>query len=306
MVIANRTEDERAFREEVFRHLDALAKFYPSGVLTSVEINSFEYRGRQIRLIVQSGIRKLQGSEAALTIRTTFTPLSKPPPYVDLTDNDGMIHYKYRGTDPGHSDNRALRMAMDERLPLAYFIGIGRGLYLPMYPMYILQEIAVQHEFIIGFSEALSLFNADSTYKEELQRSYINRITQARLHQPVFRARVLHAYETSCAICRLRHPELLDAAHIIPDGNVRGDPVVPNGLSLCKIHHAAYDNNFVGITPDGIVDVQERFMKETDGQMLLHGIQKVAGTKILLPRERAAKPDKDRLAERYEEFKRAS
>jgi putative restriction endonuclease len=47
-------------------------------------------------------------------------------------------------------------------------------------------------------------------------------------------------------------------------------------------------------------------MKETDGQMLLHGIQKVAGTKILIPRERAAKPDKDRLAERYEEFKRAS
>ena len=51
-----------------------------------------------------------------------------------------------------------------------------------------------------------------------------------RLHQATFRERVLHAYRTSCAICRLRHRELLDAAHILPDGHPRGEPVVPNGL----------------------------------------------------------------------------
>jgi hypothetical protein len=35
--------------------------------------------------------------------------------------------------------------------------------------------------------------------------------------------------------------ELLDAAHILPDGHPKGEPVVPNGLALCKLHHAAFD-----------------------------------------------------------------
>ena len=296
--------EELEFRKAVFNHLQCLTALYPSGVVPSTAINSFSYRDKQIRLIVQTGIRKFQGSSAALTIRTTFTPPSKLPPYIDDTDDDGMIHYKYRGTDPLLSDNRALRVAMVERLPLAYFYGIGKGLYLPLFPVYLMQEIPERHEFVVGFEESLSVSNP--IYKESLERSYVDRLTKIRMHQPVFRARVLHAYDTSCAICRLRHSELLDAAHIIPDGHVRGEPVVPNGIALCKIHHAAFDHNFLGIRPDGIIEVQERLLKETDGPMLLHGIQAVAGTKILLPKERAARPDQDRLAERFEEFKRAS
>ncbi len=38
------------------------------------------------------------------------------------------------------------------------------------------------------------------------------------MHQQEFRQRVLRAYRERCAICRLRHEELLDAAHILPDG----------------------------------------------------------------------------------------
>jgi predicted restriction endonuclease len=52
--------------------------------------------------------------------------------------------------------------------------------------------------------------------------------------------------EQKCAVCSLRHGELLDAAHIIGDGKPDGIPIVPNGLSLCKIHHAAYDTNLLG------------------------------------------------------------
>ncbi|MBN2352090.1 MAG: HNH endonuclease, partial [Spirochaetales bacterium] len=58
------------------------------------------------------------------------------------------------------------------------------------------------------------------------------------------------AYSRSCTVCRLKHPELLDAAHIIPDAEESGEPVIPNGLALCKIHHSAYDKNIIGITPD--------------------------------------------------------
>ena len=40
------------------------------------------------------------------------------------------------------------------------------------------------------------------------------------------------------ALCRLRHQELLDAAHITPDGDAEGEPVISNGVALCKLHHA--------------------------------------------------------------------
>jgi len=105
-----------------------------------------------------------------------------------------------------------------------------------------------------------------------------------------------------CAICRLNHPELLDAAHIIPDADERGTPVVSNGLSLCKIHHAAYDQDILGIDPDYRVHIREDILRERDGPMLKHGIQELDGSKLILPKQVAEKPDRDRLAQRYARF----
>lgn len=295
--------EELALRTAVFTHLEKLLESNPSGALSSEEINAFTYGTEQIRLIVQNGIRKLQRSDAALTIRTTYTPPSKVPPYVDTPDKDGMVRYKYQGTDPDHHNNRGLRNAMEAGLPLAYFLGIAKGIYLPIFPVYLMREIRDKHEFVVGFDK-LNFESEFSTF-EDLQRSYSEGVTKTRLHQPLFRVRVLHAYETSCAICKFRHPELLDAAHIIPDGQRGGEPIVTNGLALCKIHHAAYDNNLLGINSDGVVKVQGRLLSEVDGPMLLHGFQEVNGAKIYLPRERAARPDRERLAERFEQFQRA-
>jgi putative restriction endonuclease len=52
---------------------------------------------------------------------------------------------------------------------------------------------------------------------------------------------------------------LLDAAHIISDGDeTLGQPVVPNGITLSKIHHAAFDAHLIGIDPGYKVHVAER------------------------------------------------
>ena len=107
-------------------------------------------------------------------------------------------------------------------------------------------------------------------------------------------------------MCRLHHPELLDAAHIIPDGQPNGDPVVPNGLSLCKIHHAAYDANLLGVRPDLVVEVAPRLLEESNGPMLTHGIQGVHGVELHIPREKAAWPDKNRLEIRFDQFRAVS
>ena len=94
-----------------------------------------------------------------------------------------------------------------------------------------------------------------------------------RLHQRSFRERVLRAYREQCALCRLRHQELLDAAHIVPDTEPGGDPIVPNGLSLCKLHHAAFDRHFVGVRGHYVVEVRPDLLEEHDGPMLVHGLQ---------------------------------
>jgi putative restriction endonuclease len=100
---------------------------------------------------------------------------------------------------------------------------------------------------------------------------------------------------------------LLDAAHIIEDGSVGGDPVVSNGLALCKIHHAAYDRNIVGISPDLVVRVNEEVLHEVDGPMLKHGLQDFHGQPLrVLPTRKVDQPDRQRLAVRFDRFTAAS
>jgi putative restriction endonuclease len=126
-----------------------------------------------------------------------------------------------------------------------------------------------------------------------------------RLHQRTFRERVLEAYREQCALCRLHHRELLDAAHIIPDSDPMGEPHVTNGLSLCKLHHAAFDGNFIGIRPDYIIEVRPDLLKEKDGPMLKHGLQGMHENRIILPRSASLHPDQGLLEQRYALFKKA-
>ena len=120
-----------------------------------------------------------------------------------------------------------------------------------------------------------------------------------------FQQRVLRAYRGQCSLCRLRHEELLDAAHIIPNRLPGGEPVVTNGLALCKLHHAAFDRHFVGIRADYRVEVRADIRGESDGPMLRHGLQGLHGQRIQLPRPEDLRPDPARLARRYERFREA-
>jgi len=148
------------------------------------------------------------------------------------------------------------------------------------------------------------LIKPDRKVFAEVASAYFIRASNG--HQKGLRQRVLLAYRQCCAICRLRHEELLDAAHILPDGHPLGEPTVPNGLALCKLHHAAFDSDIVGVTPDLTVDVRLDVLQEIDGPMLQHGLQGFQGTRILVPRAEHFKPNRDFLAERYARFKKAS
>jgi putative restriction endonuclease len=273
-------------------------------VLSFEDLASFTYAGQRIPLMDrQRGIRKPASLDTALSIRTTFTPPGATPPYADAEGSDGFLRYKYRGTDPEHPENVALRRCLERRLPLIWFIGIGAG-YVAKYPVYLIDDERRQLQFAIAVDpEQRYLPHGDAA--DEDSRRYVQRLTKLRLHQPIFRARVLHAYNQQCSVCRLRHVELLDAAHILSDLHPRGRPVVPNGLAMCKIHHAAFDRNIIGIRPDLVVEVRQDILDEVDGPMLRHGRQEMAGVHLSAPAQRAARPDRQNLEERYESFRLA-
>ena len=144
-----------------------------------------------------------------------------------------------------------------------------------------------------------------ATAVNEARRQYVTTVTLRRLHQQKFRSRVLRAYRNRCAVCRLGHAELLDAAHILPDGDPRGAPIVPTGLALCKIHHAAFDRHILGIRPDLRVEIRSDILREIDGPMLRYGLQAMDGAAIVLPPDASLRPRAEFVEVRYEQFRKA-
>lgn len=271
--------------------------------ISSTDLLDFTVDGERFRLMDQQrGIRKPAAFDAALAIRTTYTPPGRTRPYEDQIGEDGLVHYKWRGTDPDHPENRALRTAMHLNLPMIWFFGVGQAMYHPVYPVYILSENPADHEFVVDPDVAQGLITPGSPVEATLRR-HIMRETKQRIHGPVFRSTVLRAYDTRCAVCALHHAELLDAAHIIPDSDERGIPVVRNGMAMCKIHHAAYDQRILGVRPDYVVQIRRDLLEEIDGPMLEHGLNRRHDQPLMvLPRTRKERPDADFLQERYEQF----
>jgi len=189
-----------------------------------------------------------------------------------------------------------------ERLPLIYFYGVGPGVYRAI-PAVVVGDNRESHEFEVAVAGAAiemeqSLASADA----EIVKRYATSVVKRRLHQDRFRSAVIRAYKGRCTVCRLGHEELIDAAHILEDRDILGLPEVPNGLSMCKIHHAAYDANILGISRDCIVHVRDDILAEVDGPMLLHGLQEANGSRIVVPSHAALRPNREYLGTRYDRF----
>lgn len=270
---------------------------------TQRALEEFRFAGESIPLMDrQRGIRKPRGMAAALSIRTVYRREGAERPYQDGLGPDRLLRYKWRGDDAGHAENRALRAAMDLQVPLIWFSGFADGLYAAYYPVYLLAEEPADQQFVVALGEDQRLVDVGHE-ADPIMRAYVERMTRQRLHQPAFRASVMRAYTTRCAVCSFRHGNLLDAAHITADSNAEGDPVTSNGLALCKIHHGAYDANILGIRPDLTIHVRADVLDEVDGPMLRHGIQEHHNKPLMVtPSAKRDRPDVVRLERRYEAF----
>ena len=199
---------------------------------------------------------------------------------------------------------------MRNHIPLIYFFGIVPGKYFATWPVYIIGDDPQALTFKVAVDEKMfrPLLPSNGVVKEnnddsDAKRRYLTIQTRQRLHQQQYRERVLQAYREQCAMCRLRHPELLEATHIIPDSEPDGDPILPNGIALCNLHHAAFDRFVLGIRPDCTVEIRRDILDEEDGPMLQHGLKELHNRKIILPIASGQQPDPRRLEIRYSKFK---
>ena len=294
--------DEAELRTEA---MEWLAAWTHDGLdsISYEELGDFRFRGEKMPLKDrQLGIRKPAGMESALSITTTFRAQNSQRPYDDRLGPDGLMRYKWDGDDPLKYTNRSLRAAMNMRVPLIWFWGVAQGHYKAIFPVYVVAEEPGQKQFVVA-TDGLQNIEATGQDVNEISRRYLAQETRRRLHQPVFRGLVMRAYATRCAICSLRHSELLDAAHIIPDSEDDGVAAVRNGLALCKIHHSAYDYGIIGISREYTVSVREDVLNEVDGPMLEFGLKGLHGNGLeVLPSAKSERPDPELLDRQFKRF----
>lgn len=292
------TADEQAeIREDIFLWLeDQVERNF--GVLSRKIIESYQYEGTPLKLANPGrGIWNPKDFDSTLSIVHKYGG-----PYDDELTDGSYLKYHYEASNPDAGSNRKLRKAAQDGVPLVYFHGIAKGIYLPYYPVFIVEDKYEERVVIVALDEAL-VPGVSSAQDAEIQREYVERIVRARVHQREFRQKIILAYGYTCAVCRLRNAQLLDAAHITPDSSTNGIAFAPNGLALCKLHHAAYDKDLLGIDQDHRIHIAQRLLAGSPSEALNTAFGAHVGKGLHVPKSRGLQPDGLRLATRFEQFK---
>jgi putative restriction endonuclease len=292
-------------RSSCFAALDVLQAKWGSDVPYAALAEGFNFRGRKVPYLNRSyGIYRsseAQRGPAALSVNSSY----KQDRYQDEQTPDGVL-YAYQGADPNNHFNRWLRSAHLLDVPLVYFVGTRPNWYRPIYPTFVERDIPEELRVLLTFGKMRGPYDEREAVHipDDIERRYRVREVKQRIHQAQFRGAVLPAYSDRCAICRLKEVRLLDAAHIVADTEEAGEPLIRNGLSLCSIHHRAFDEDLVGIAPDLQVHVSRRLLDDEDGPMLevLKGFH---GATIEAPTKRLWRPDPERLATRFSRFQKS-
>lgn len=301
--------EDLVIRQSAFDHVRRLTE---AGALSSQQLAAgFVHEGERIPLVnPQRGIFKPRQMKFLLSIRTVFPRRGARVWYDDQKEvhqqifaGKETVDYAFMGSNPAAADNRWLLDAMENQIPLIYFLGTSPGRYEALLPTFIVGWDAKTLKARVAFS--VIEYGEASIPENPAERRYALREVQQRLHQSVFREMVIAAYDGRCALSRLPEPLLLDAAHIASDSDeYYGQPIITNGLPLSKIHHAAFDKHLIGVDPDYRIHVADRLRSLKDGPTL-EALKLLHQTTILLPTRKMDMPDRERLAMRFELFKAA-
>jgi hypothetical protein len=185
-----------------------------------------------------------------------------------------------------------------------------------------------------GFDEALKILDIPQTQKEFLPtKSYeVQKVVKKLIETPRpenynpfdkekkvvkitresairtrgFRQAVIEAYDYKCAFCGLKINSLKDlsweveAAHIVPH-NEKGRDDILNGLSLCHLHHWAFDAGWFALQDDFKIQVSSKVNSLTSdfGRMGDYDFIRIFSNKnfkILLPKNKEIYPHQSAIS----------
>src|SRR5688572_29265585 len=136
--------NDQQIRAAAFATVRQLAEV--RGHLTSEDLKrGFLFQGQRIPLInPRRGIFKPRQMQHLLSIKTVFPKPGARVWYDDQRDvhrqiyeGDESVDYSFMGDDPTDAENRWLREAMENRVPIIYFLGTSPGCYEAFVPAFI-------------------------------------------------------------------------------------------------------------------------------------------------------------------------
>jgi len=131
------------------------------------------------------------------------------------------------------------------------------------------------------------------TLEDERERK-LREIVQRR-GQPVFRRKLLFAYEGCCAITGCDAASALEAAHISPYRGPDSNHVT-NGVLLRADIHTLFDLGLLGVDPNSLAVVLDEKLEGTC-------YQEFDGQKLAIPDDSQLSPNVEALQSRWEQFK---
>ena len=307
----NNLDSNFPVRAAAFEHLRHLQE--ARAQLTAAELQpGFMFEGRRVALThAQRTIFKPRQMRELLSIRTAFPEIDAKVWYDDpraaharIYAADETIDCTFKRGEPEAADGTLLREAMDSGVPLIYFLAVSPRRYQAIFPTFVVDwdAAALRVKMAFGFSDRAALTLSENPAERRLALQTVKQ----RLYQATFREAVITAYKGRCALSGLLEPLLLDAAHITANKVERpGRPNVTNGIPLSKILRAAFDSNLIGIDASFGIHVAKRLISKKEGQ-LAEALERLHYGRLHLPDRAADRPDRDRLAARFEEFTAAA
>jgi len=300
--------DDLALIQAAFNRLKELELMYDDAIPNAAIRAGFEFDNEKTLFENQAqGIFKPRQMKAgALSIKTTMARDGGVNIYNDQVVDDGFYQYSLQSGDPHGGANKQLWQSYELKQPLIYFHAVAPAVYTALWPCFIDSIITDVDEpylkLLVGQRPASNVEYA-SVDSQSIQSRYRVSESKVRLHQASFREAVLDAYNRRCAVTGLQEERLIEAAHIVPDGEIGATQFVNNGIALSKIHHKAYDSKLMGIDPDFTIHMSDQLLSSPKNDFLDQSFLRFNGEKLRLPRRKELAPNRDYLARNFELYK---
>ncbi|WP_299233625.1 HNH endonuclease [uncultured Halomonas sp.] len=295
-------------RQAAFQRLEALNQQYSNDVPWEAIAKPIPLDGESFFIASRAiGIfQPRQMPDGILSIKTVVPKQGRINIYSDATSDEGGFWYSLEAGGTAKRANRQLLISYERQDPIIYLVGVAPGRYLPLWPCYIDNVDLAKELCHVSMhdraGQARHVAESHGTYTvDEIEKRYVIREAKTRVHQAEFRARVMLAYSNRCAMTGLPVPQLLEAAHIIPDTHQDSTAEVSNGISLSRLHHRAYDADLIGIDPDYRIHLNDNLLSTQDGP-LLESMKQLNGQRIAIPRNDRDRPSQEALELRYQRF----